>query len=790
MLVAATMLIVPALAAAFEGNIPTPTPLNTPVNTAAPMLSGNPAPGQTLTCSTGTWSGNPISFSYAWLRDGLVIAGQTVSTYVVQAADQGHSISCQVTASNTGGEYSILGLPSGSYKVEFRALESNYLFQYFSGKSTESTANTVAVTAPNVAGGVNAESHVGGQISGKVSSVETHVGIAKVYVCAEAKISPTESAGNCAVTSSSGEYTIVALPTGSYTVNFQGVEGHYTSETYEVNPVSVTVGSTTPYVDAALATGGHISGRVTAESGGGAIAGAEVCTLERTAYLFGCGIADSNGEYTIEGLPSGTYEMFFEGSSCNESGCTRLNYINQRAPGVVVTVGSTTKEVNATLATGGQISGTVSGPDGGSGVRVCAGAECASTNANGEYTIIALSTGKYTVEFTPAYSCGTSGCMATNYLSQTYSKSPVSVTAGTTTAGVDTTMSVAGKISGRITAESGGIGVAGEACANDPTSHFYGGCAYANSNGEYAIEGLPSGAYEMSFHGYKCIETTCVQLNYLGKKTTGISVTAGSTTEKNVALATGGQITGSITDAATHAALANEQACAFAKIGEAGKEEYVRSCASTNGGASGVAHSSALTVPRSEITAIGTPQVPGSKIAAISTPQVPGSKITLIGTPQFNAKTGDLVFTFSFPTAGKLSWSLFVKNVDLGYADSLGISINDDGTVAETAKHKKSKRCNRGHKKHKGKCVRVLVPFASGSENVSAGTFKVRVHPSGEALEALKQGHTLHVSGTFTFQSSLGGQPAHVSITTVVHSSKKKGKKRGGKHNRRLPANR
>ncbi len=775
MLVAATMLIVPTLAEAFEGNIPTPTPATTPVNTAAPTLSSNPAPapGQTLTCSTGTWSGNPSSFSYVWLRDGVAIAGETASTYVVQAADQGQALSCQVTASNGGGEYAILGLPSGSYEVEFYPLEGNYLSQYFNGQQSSTTASPVSVTAPSVAVGVNAEMHAGGQISGKVSSAETHVGIENVYVCAEAEISPKEFAGGCALTNPAGEYAIVGLLTGSYTVEFRPFEdGHYLSQTYEANPVSVTLGSTTPNIDAALTTGGHISGRVTAESGGGAIAGAEVCAYEPTNHYFaGCGTTNGNGEYTIEGLSSSTYEVFFEAVGCSESGCTRQDYLNQRMPGVVVAVGNTTKEVNAALATGGQISGTVSGPEGGAGMQVCADGviqECANTNAKGEYTIPGLRTGEYKVEFIPIFGCGTSGCMRTNYLPQAYSKNPVSVTAGTTTSGVDTTMSITGKISGRITAESGGGGVAGEACVYDPTSHFYGGCAYANGNGEYTIGGLGSGTYEVSFYGYRCVETSCVQLNYLGKKTTGVSVTEGSNTDVDATLATGGQITGHVTYAATLAALANEEACASATVGEAGKEEYVQSCATTNGAASGIAHSSAL-------------MVPASNVIPIITPQAPGSESTLIGAPQFNAETGDLVFTFSSPTAGKLSWSLFFKNADVGYADSLGISRFDD-TIVETAKHKKSRKCKNGYKKHKGKCVRVLVPFASGSESVSAGTVKVSVHASGEALKALKRGHTLHVSGTFTFQSSLGGESSKLSITTVVRPAKKNKGKHGGKH--------
>jgi hypothetical protein len=57
-----------------------------------------------LLCSRGSWSGTPFpSFTYAWLRDGVGIAGATNQTYEVQGADEGHTLSCQVTASNVAG---------------------------------------------------------------------------------------------------------------------------------------------------------------------------------------------------------------------------------------------------------------------------------------------------------------------------------------------------------------------------------------------------------------------------------------------------------------------------------------------------------------------------------------------------------------------------------------------------------------------------------------------------------------------------------------------------------------
>jgi hypothetical protein len=75
----------------------------TPASTAAPTLTGTPAVGKALSCSQGSWSHEPTYLVYQWLRNGTVITGQTGSTYTVQAADQGKSITCVVWAGNGAG---------------------------------------------------------------------------------------------------------------------------------------------------------------------------------------------------------------------------------------------------------------------------------------------------------------------------------------------------------------------------------------------------------------------------------------------------------------------------------------------------------------------------------------------------------------------------------------------------------------------------------------------------------------------------------------------------------------
>jgi hypothetical protein len=77
-------------------NVPAPT------NTAAPVVSGLLVEGDTLTRTTGTWTGSP-TFTTIWQRDGTNIAGATAATYVTVAADVGMMIGCVVTGTNAGG---------------------------------------------------------------------------------------------------------------------------------------------------------------------------------------------------------------------------------------------------------------------------------------------------------------------------------------------------------------------------------------------------------------------------------------------------------------------------------------------------------------------------------------------------------------------------------------------------------------------------------------------------------------------------------------------------------------
>ncbi len=527
-----------ALASAIADGTTTPKAAPAPVNTAAPTLIGTPALGQTLTCSTGTWANNPTSFSYTWLRSGVPIAGQAGSTYVVQAADQGHTISCQVTAGNGGGDYTITGLPSGSYKVEFSTYSEslNYLTQYYNAKSAPGEATPVPVTASSTTGGINAELHAGGQVSGRVTDSSTHAPIEDVYVCAEEAASQPK-AGGCEFTAATGEYTIKGLPSGSYTVEFETFfsSQKYLSQFYsgksvigEADKIAVTIGTTTAGVNAELrpeSQGGQIVGKVTKASGGAEIANMRVCADEygEDGLYGGCTSTNSKGEYTLSGLAEAKYVVEFSPYECSSESCKAMNYVVQywedkstyeAATAVEVKASKTVTEINASMVTGGKIYGSVTAAVGKasvSNVEVCAseGAsfECVSTNSNGEYVIVGRPAGSsYTVLFAPE-----SG----NYLLQ--SKSGVNVPPGGMVE-VNAELPEGGQVTGKVTDASTHAAIEGiKVC---PSSSFL-QCTHTNSGGEYTIVGL-SGTFEVDF--YPGTEAQ----NYIAQVVDGVEVAPGA----------------------------------------------------------------------------------------------------------------------------------------------------------------------------------------------------------------------------------------------------------------------
>jgi hypothetical protein len=85
---------------AVDGLSPPPP---VPVNTGPPTISGTALPEDNVTCSNGSWTNNPTTFTHTWNRSGAPIAGATSMSYTVRFADEGQTLSCTVVASNASG---------------------------------------------------------------------------------------------------------------------------------------------------------------------------------------------------------------------------------------------------------------------------------------------------------------------------------------------------------------------------------------------------------------------------------------------------------------------------------------------------------------------------------------------------------------------------------------------------------------------------------------------------------------------------------------------------------------
>jgi uncharacterized delta-60 repeat protein len=68
-----------------------------------PAIHGRAEVGQTLTCTTGTWSGAPTRYVTEWLAKGITIAGATHRSLRLTASELDASITCEVTARNAEG---------------------------------------------------------------------------------------------------------------------------------------------------------------------------------------------------------------------------------------------------------------------------------------------------------------------------------------------------------------------------------------------------------------------------------------------------------------------------------------------------------------------------------------------------------------------------------------------------------------------------------------------------------------------------------------------------------------
>lgn len=198
----------------------------------------------------------------------------------------------------------------------------------------------------------------GGQIEGKVIDATTKHPIEGIEVCAnigdEEFKTPT-----CAKTGAGGEYAIPELAAGEYVVEFSApfkstlnyITQYYRNQPSETTANKVTVsGTTVSGIDAEMAAGGQIAGRVTDGSTGAGLENALVCAFSPSPTETGnCVLTAADGSYTVSGLPTGQYQVLFAAKKYTlqvYNGKAKLS----EADLVSVTAPNLTTGINAALA--------------------------------------------------------------------------------------------------------------------------------------------------------------------------------------------------------------------------------------------------------------------------------------------------------------------------------------------------------------------------------------------------------------------------------------------------------
>jgi carboxypeptidase family protein len=329
------------------------------------------------------------------------------------------------------------------------------------------------------------------------------------------------------VTDTAGRYTLGELAAGSYFVATENSKG-YLDEAYDDvicgsteggfgcwaptvgTAITVTAGAVTSGIDFALAKGGRVAGRVTDSATGAGLASAQVTLRREDGVVIETVVADGDGRYlTGRGLRAGSYRatavaqghfhQLYQNLPCPAGEC-------DAAAGTPIAVqgGQVEGGIDFALEEGGSIAGTIRASDTGlpiEGVEVYifdAGltdlVDVVQTDAAGHYrSFPGLPTGSYYLRVFAT---------EVGYLDEGYDNvacdgrcslpggvTPVPVTLGQVTGGIDFLLDRGATITGRVTDANTGQPIAEAEVAVVSTSRFpyWDSAGITDENGEYRL---------------------------------------------------------------------------------------------------------------------------------------------------------------------------------------------------------------------------------------------------------------------------------------------------------------
>lgn len=120
-----------------------------PVNIVQPSLSGSGEVGEAVICNKGTWSGSPTpTYSYDFRIDSVSVQNGSSNSYTPLLADDGKTLTCLVTATNSQGSAS----EGTSNSLVIGVAPSNTVAPTLSPSGTQSTGTVITVGNGTFAG--------------------------------------------------------------------------------------------------------------------------------------------------------------------------------------------------------------------------------------------------------------------------------------------------------------------------------------------------------------------------------------------------------------------------------------------------------------------------------------------------------------------------------------------------------------------------------------------------------------------------------------------------------------
>jgi hypothetical protein len=469
---------------------------------AGTLASQAPASQATATAKRGKISGVVTSPSGHGLKGICVVA----------FAENGRGFGFDTTGKT--GSYSLGRLPGAKYQMLFYAQcgnTGNWLAQFYKGIYNFVKQPTPVPVKAGRTTKINVVMKEGGEISGTVTGPK---GSKLSNICVSPLTNAVSGQLVFQAASRNGVYHVRGVQPGSYQLGFGPCAGaNYAptlwpgTQSYKVAPmIKVHPRQIIGNIDQIMHFGGTITGTVTSDTTPATPLPGMCVFVEENNGLFDGGSAgtDSNGHYTIKGLASGPYSVFFQ------PGCdSNANFVSETYPSnVKVTEGATTSGINGSLPPGATISGTVTSATTGKPLRgICV--EINSTAdffvdgfsrsaKDGTYSVNQLPVGTYNVEFTGG--CGNRGSFAPQAYDNTNVLEPQNIdvtTAGQAVTGIDAAMQPGPVISGTVTDSSGRKLTGICAFAATPSGILYGIAATAHGN--YRITNLAPAQYQVIF---------------------------------------------------------------------------------------------------------------------------------------------------------------------------------------------------------------------------------------------------------------------------------------------------